>query len=422
MGCMEIRPHSILSRLRWILRQRWMYRWSVRVLAIFIGVALLAGSLANDRPLYCEYQGKIWFPAWTSTLVKWGWMTWPEEFHREDWLQREYDRVVFAPVPYSPGYLDLANSRHRGPFDVQEVKHWRFRHWLGTDQLGRDVLSGMIHGARSALLVGMLGAGIALLIGMILGGSMGFFGDDKLKAGPLTGVGVVSGAVLGVFYGLRTGEWMPGGPGVSLLSGCMAGLGIAALFIFIGVGMDRRLGWQRWRLPLDLMLMRVVEAVQAMPGMLLLLAMIPLFLSPSVWNVILIIGLIRWPGVARFVRGEMLKIREMPYIEAAEGSGIGRWRIFWRHALPNTLQPLIVVAAFSVSSGILLEAFLSFLGLGLPADQVSWGSLLNQARKNFEAWWLAVFPGIGIFLTVASFNLLGDAVQEWLDRRKPYLR
>jgi peptide/nickel transport system permease protein len=336
-------------------------------------------------------------------------------------LKRDYDRVIFAPVPYSAGYMDLTNHRFRSPLDKQEVKHWRFRHWLGTDQLGRDVLAGMIHGARSALVVGLFGTGIAVFIGILLGGCMGFFGDDRLRAGPMTFVGVASGLTLGFFYGSYAVNLLSGLNQLAWIGGLMTGTGVWVILSMTGYYTDRRLGWLRWRLTLDLLLMRLVEAVQAMPGMLLLLALIPLFLVPSVWNVVLIVGLIRWPGVTRFVRGEMLRIRALPYIEAAEGSGISLVRIFWRHALPNALQPVLVVAAFSISSGVLLEAFLSFLGLGLPSDQVSWGSLLNQARKHFDAWWLAVFPGIGIFAVVTSCNLIGDALQEWLDRRKSYL-
>ena len=111
----------------------------------------------------------------------------------------------------------------------------------------------------------------------------------------------------------------------------------------------------------------------------------------------------------------------MPYLEAAQLAGIPHRRILWRHAMPNAIPPILVVAAFGISSGVLIEAFLSFLGLGVPADSVTWGTLLNQARDQFSAWWLAVFPGMGIFLTVTAFNLLGEAFQESLDERKPYL-
>jgi peptide/nickel transport system permease protein len=407
--------------LRWLLRRRGSYRWAVRVAGFLLAVALLADLLANEKPVYCLYEGRSYFPALSAPLVPLGLARWPEAFHQGDWLRMPFERAIRTPVPYGPGYLDLANARYRGPLDRQEVPGWRFRHWLGTDALGRDVLAGMIHGTRTALLVGLLGTAIALLLGLLVGGLSGYYGDDRLRLGRCRLFLVALALVPAGFYAV----WSPGWLGLSgpfaWLSGSLTGLILLAGAWRLGAWLDRRWGSQLRSFPLDLWIMRVVEAIQAMPGLLLLLALLPLFSRPSVWNVVLIVGLIRWPGIARFVRAELLRIRELPYIEAARLSGIPDVRLLWRHALPNALQPVLVVVAFGISSGILLEAFLSFLGMGVPADQVTWGSLLNLARHRFDAWWLAVFPGIGIFLAVTAFNMVGEAVQEWLDHRAPYL-
>ncbi len=420
---------SILSFLRrpafrWLLQERSTYRWAYRMIGILMVVALLADFLASSKPLYCQYQGQHHMPTVESWLVDQGWMTWPEEFHRNTWHDLTYDRVVFPPVPYSPGDLHLRTEQHLSPLGYQPVRSTRYRHWLGTDHLGRDVLAGMIHGTRSALLVGLLGTGIALLIGLWLGGLAGYYGDDRMKAGIMTWAGAVIGTVLGVFLASQAfshpawADWSP-----ILVSG------IAAIFligtirgsVFLGRRLDRWMNTPSYKIPLDLLIMRGIEAVQSLPGMLLLLALVPLFTEPSIWNVVLIVGLIRWPGFARFVRGELLKIREMPYLEAATLAGIPHRRILWRHAMPNALRPILVLVAFGISSGVLIEAFLSFLGLGVPADDVTWGTLLNLARKQFSSWWLAIFPGLGIFLAVTAFNLFGEAIQESLDERKPYL-
>lgn len=423
---MEMTAFGFLQRpaLRALLRQRRIYRWAWRTVIALVVVAILADVLAGSKPLYCHYQGQHHAPVLESWFARKGWINWPEEFHRNTWKDLSFSSAMFPPIPYSPGDLDLPDGQGLGPFSVQPDKSWRNRHWLGTDRLGRDVLAGMIHGTRSALLVGLLGTGLALMIGLWLGGLSGYYGDDRLRAGWVVWLLATLGVILGVFYSIQAyaamirAAWAPVPAVVVALT---VGLGIPWLFIRLGRWMDRRAGTPRRRVPLDLMIMRGVEAVQSLPGMLLLLALIPLFHSPSIWNIVLIVGLIRWPGFARFVRGEFLKIREMPYLEAAQLAGIPHQRILWRHAMPNAIPPILVVAAFGISSGVLIEAFLSFLGLGVPADSVTWGTLLNQARDQFSAWWLAVFPGLGIFLTVTAFNLLGEAVQESLDERKPYL-
>lgn len=407
-----------------LLGQRPMYRWAWRSVFALVAIAILADVLAGSKPLYCQYQGQHHAPVLESWFARQGWISWPEEFHRNTWQDLTYTRAIFPPVPYSPGDLDLPDGQRLGPFAVQPGKSWRNRHWLGTDRLGRDVLAGMIHGTRSALLVGLFGTGLALLIGLWLGGLAGYYGDDRLRAGWMAWLSAILGVIIGLFYSMQGYSAMiraGWAPVPAILVALAVGLGIPWCFIRLGRWMDRMAGVRPRRAPLDLMIMRGVEAVQSLPGMLLLLALIPLFHAPSIWNIVLIVGLIRWPGFARFVRGEFLKIREMPYLEAAQLAGIPHRRILWRHAMPNAIPPILVVAAFGISSGVLIEAFLSFLGLGVPADSVTWGTLLNQARDQFSAWWLAVFPGMGIFLTVTAFNLLGEAFQESLDERKPYL-
>ena len=145
--------------------------------------------------------------------------------------------------------------------------------------------------------------------------------------------------------------------------------------------------------------------------MIVLLALLAIIAKPSIQSLILILAFLIWPTVARFSRAEMLKIREEDYIHSGKVLGLSDLRIIFKHALPNALAPIMVVVAFGISGAILLEATLSFLGLGLAFDEVSWGSLLSEARKNFKAWWLALFPGIAIFLTIASFNIIGDRIQ-----------
>jgi peptide/nickel transport system permease protein len=131
-----------------------------------------------------------------------------------------------------------------------------------------------------------------------------------------------------------------------------------------------------------------------------------------------ILGLTGWVGIARFVRGEFLKVRAMDYVAAAQSLGASDSRIMLRHVLPNAIAPVLVSMSFGVAGAILTESALSFLGIGVPAQLVTWGSLLSVAQSNSSAWWLAVFPGAAIFVTVLAYNLLGDGLRDALDPRE----
>lgn len=161
----------------------------------------------------------------------------------------------------------------------------------------------------------------------------------------------------------------------------------------------------------DIVLSRLIEVVLCFPVLFLLLALAA-FLPPSPTSVILAIGLTTWPGDARLARAEILKARNLDYTRAAQTAGVPTLRILWRHLLPNALAPLLVSAAFGVAWAILAEAALSFLGVGLPAPASSWGGILSAAPAYIEeAWWMALFPGIALFLTVSAYNLLAEGLR-----------
>lgn len=217
---------------------------------------------------------------------------------------------------------------------------------LGTDQLGRDILSRLIRGARIALLVGFSGAGLAAFIGVLFGLSAGFFG-----------------------------------------------------------------GW--W----DTIVMRLVDALMAIPNIVLYLAVIVVF-GPSLGLLIGVIGCINWTSFARIVRAEVLSVRSREFVEAARASGQRQLPTLLKHVLPNVVAPIIVVATFSVATVIILEASLSFLGFGVQPPSVTWGRMLADGRNYVAtAWWLATFPGL--FITALTFGLIlvGDRIRDVLDPR-----
>jgi len=237
-------------------------------------------------------------------------------------------------VPYDPSAIDVA-SILRPP---------SFMHPLGTDDLGRDVLSRMMWGARISLAVGFVAVGIATILGVILGALAGYY--------------------------------------------------------------------RSW---LESLIMRFADIMLAIPSFFLILTVIA-FIGPSMWNIMVVIGVTSWMGVARLVRAEFLSLAEREFVLAAKSIGANNARIMLRHILPNALSPVYVYFILGIAGAILLESALSFLGLGVQPPVPSWGNILASGRENMEiAWWLVTFPGVAIFVTCLSYYLLGEGIREALD-------
>jgi len=163
--------------------------------------------------------------------------------------------------------------------------------------------------------------------------------------------------------------------------------------------------------------LRLVEIWICVPSFFLVITVMA-FLDPSIINIMVVIGLTGWPGIARLVRGEFLKQKQQEYAIAARAAGLNDRRIIFRHLLPNSLSPVFVSATFGVAGAILTESALSFLGFGVPPPTASWGEILKQSQNYVDfGWWLVAFPGIAIFMTVVSFNLVGDGLRDALDPR-----
>ena len=164
-------------------------------------------------------------------------------------------------------------------------------------------------------------------------------------------------------------------------------------------------------------IMRFTDMMLCFPTFFLILAVIAL-LEPSIINIMAVIGLTSWMGVARLVRAEFLSLKEREYVVAAKSLGAGDLRIIFRHILPNAMAPVLVAATLGVAGAILVESGLSFLGLGVQPPAASWGNILNQGKANIEiAWWLSLFPGLAILVTVLGYNLLGEGIRDALDPR-----
>ncbi len=401
--------------------------WSLRIIMLFALIALLSDFIANERPLMCTYQGNTYFPVFKGIAVDWGLSEWQDEFKNITWKDLEFESVIWPPVPYLPQNLDVLNSNSVSPMDDQEVESTRWKHWLGTDEIGRDVLSGMIHGTKTALLVGLISMGIAALIGILMGSLAGYFGDDKLKMTVASIILNVLALFFGIFYGFGNrsytlGEAMAEGMGsvvVELLISFAIIIGLLLLAnLFAKVLSNVPFLSKKVTIPLDIIISRLIEIMVSVPTLFLIISISATVEKPSVAIVMVIIGLTSWTGIARFMRAELLRIRRLEYVEAAKALGYNELRTIVKHAIPNALSPVLIAIAFGIAAAILIEATLSFIGIGMPAEEITWGSMLAMSRQTPSAWWLAIFPGLAIFITVTVYNLVGEGLTDAIDPKQ----
>ncbi len=394
--------------------------WSLRVVYFFVLIALLADFLANEKPIACKYEGNVYFPVFKEYAVDLGISDWQKDFLNVSWKDLEYEWAVWPLTPYLPKNIDFMNTSV-GPFDEQDVESGKWKHWLGTDALGHDVLAGMIHGTRIALLVGIVSMGIAAIIGIFFGAIAGYYGDEKLKMSIGSLIVNIIGFIFAVFYGFGTRSYTLADAIGESFGSFMVEL-FLSLLIFIGVMIVFKYISKLFKktpflskeivIPVDILISRLIEVVVSIPRLFLIISIAAVVAKPSIFIVMMIIGLTTWTGIARFTRAELLRVRNLEYIEAANALGYKEFRIIVKHALPNALSPVLISIAFGIASAILIESTLSFIGVGVPAETITWGSLLSASRQDAAAWWLAIFPGFAIFITVTVYNLIGEGLTD----------
>lgn len=399
-----------------------MTKSALFTLGLLLFAAAARDLIANDRPLWCRVGQEWFFPAVRSAFA------WGDGRHyvgtaletTEDqrlWHQLPAADAVFPLVPFAPGE-ELGGPRSQPPGRDSERFGSRFRHVLGTDDHGRDVAASMVSGARMAVLTGMVAMGLALSVGLLLGLLAGYFGDDRLRVrrGRLW-LSLLSLPVAWFCaFPARAAALNAAADGSEALKSGAVFLLILLVFNLLGGLLSR---WpffsKKINVPADLLIMRLGEVFSATPKLLVIVALGALTAQESQSTLLLLglIGAMSWPSVARFVRAELLKVREMEFMTAARGLGLSDVRIMLRHALPNALRAVLIAFALGVASAILLEAALSFLGYGKNAPrEVSWGMLLHSANGNRQCWWLILPPSAAICAVVLALNNIGNRGEE----------
>ncbi len=314
------------------------------VVGLMFLVGFFAPLLASREPIVCRYDGRLYCPAVIDTLhnipltdrliQKSPPFSWAGFDMRDSMSRARGDWALWAPVPYGP--LQIVDL----PFGRPSLGHW-----LGTDEVGRDVLARMIHGTSVSMQVGFISMGIAVVIGLFFGAIAGYAG-----------------------------------------------------------------GWT------DIAISRFIEVVMCFPTFFLILAILAWF-PPDIKNVMVVIGLTSWVGIARYARGEIIRLRGMDYTQAARALGAGHFRIIFRHLLPNSLAPVMISVTFGIATAILVEAGLSWLGFGVQPPNPSWGNMLRSGYQAMFAPHLIPPPCVAIFIAVLAFNLVGDALRDVIDPR-----
>jgi peptide/nickel transport system permease protein len=284
---------------------------------------------------------------------------------------------------------------------------------FGTDDLGRDVFARMMQGAWVSLTVGFVAVGISVLIGIILGGISGYYGQNAATADQvIAAVLGIAGATLLVAKVITLGALL-------LVAGGL--FFVLSKWLKRKVGARAETGWTRilsiQTISIDALIMRFVDIMLCFPSFFLILTVVAL-LPPSIYNIMIVIGLTSWMGTTRFVRAEFLSLRDQDFVTAARALGISNWRIIFRHMVPNAIAPVLVSATIGIASAILTESALSFLGLGVPPPYATWGNVLSDGKNYiFDAPWLTFVPGIAILIVVLSFNLFGEGLRDVLNPR-----
>ena len=362
----------------WVeFRQRRFAMLALMFVVVLALIAVFSPTIAGTKPVICEYKGNIYFPC-----MGYFYREWENPIFHEDKFRKRYPNPLKEKDPNSWAVWPLV---YQDP--SRRVREDEFPGIPGNET-GED--------------------GKPYLYYLWLQGWDRFFETDSTReyfgeeAPAFTLFGTDS-------VGRDVFAKMVHGTRIALLVGFVATGIAAAIGVTLGATAGYFGGW------IDMSISRLIELTLCIPSLVLILALLAVVEKPTIWHVMIVLGIARWPSIARLMRAEFLRLKQSDYVIAARSLGASEARVMFRHILPNSLAPIMVPIVFGIASAILIEAGLSLLGFGTSSD--SWGNILASGRENYEMWWTIVFPGLAIFFTVLAFNLIGEGVQEATDPR-----
>jgi peptide/nickel transport system permease protein len=387
-------------------------------------VALFAPAIVGTKPIICQYKGRVYFPC-TGYLHP----RLENPIFRRDRFRNPFYKSLQEKDPQSWAIYPLIYQDPERRVGKEEVDGLRPPNASSGANEGKDDKP-----AASPAEPG-LGDPFAQGAG---GGDPGFGDPFAQNPGRAEGMGDPFGDPFSRGDPAASAEkdidegppnayhWMgvTNASRIDVLAIIVHGTKIAMLIGFVTVGIAAMIGITLGAIAgyvggwVDILISRMTEFIMSIPVLILIIALLAVIDKPSIWQIMLVLGLTGWTSICRLTRAEFLKLRTLEYVTAARALGASVPRILFRHILPNAMAPVLVPITFGIAGAILTESGLSLLGLGSPPDTPSWGGLLNRGRENFETmWWLILFPGLAIFSTVLAYNLVGEGLQEATDPR-----
>lgn len=385
-------------------KQFWTERkWVFLSLHLMVLALFFSSWLTGNKPIVCKYQGNWYFPAYQTALVQASALATDLQTQAQmDYRKLNYDFSIWPLFKNDAKQLNAANAwlspASRGTDHLFYV--------LGTYELGRDLFSACIFGMNRSLWLALISIVIAAFGGILMG-SFSVYQTQRIpQISSASGLFFLISCMILLLFGFMIVE-MPSFSNIHYVL-------IATYVCFLGLAMvvfDRK---PQRRFSLDRLSLAYVEIMKSIPALLFLLIMVQIFIKPGTLILSFILAFLYTPIIVKYSRTYTYKIISEPFLDALAVSGAGPFRIYFRHVLPKVSLDIFPVLTFGMANIILLESSLSFLGLGLPIEDISLGNIMNSARTNPSAWWVVLFPGLILFCLVTSLNGLG----EWLTKRK----
>ncbi len=384
----------VLKRHSKIKESPLYYKISLLTLVFLVFIGIFNSILCNEKPLVAKTeQGRYVFPAFRDFKSDLG-------FINARVPETKYVFAIYPPIRYSFDYINADQLGIHPPlFAKGKSSRWH-TNWLGTDELGRDVVASLARGVYHSVKIALIASLLSIIIGSFYGMVIGFYGNINLKVNLFQLLTQLVSIFFILFY------WYFGEYFWSFTTFILGVL----LHILLG-----RIPIKLLFIPVDSIGVSIISLRKSIPTLILIFALLPLFRKPSQINTIIILSLIGWTGIAWIIRLQTIDVLTNEYFKTIKSLGAGFWRILTYHIYPNIKHIIFLLLIFQLAAMITMEAGLSYLGVGIAPEEVSLGTLLRQAKDNLSAWWLGLFPGLLICIMLLCLHLVYQYHQEEME-------